>query len=129
MAKEKKRTPAKGRVAAPTPKPAGEGRQIKIRIPKKDLPAPEGMNYAHLVQVGTDVQMMVGYLDLDRLRDAINGEDENPWVDLEVSHRFSMSLRGFALIHSQANDLAEKMKAMGVQLDHISKPIQPDKEE
>ena len=113
--------PDTGRMTASS---ASESRTVNIRLPKKDLPAPEGVNYMHFTQVGTDVQMLVGYLDLDRLRDAIHGTGELAGIDLEVSHRFSMSLRGFAVLYTQIKDLAEKMTAQGVPLDEISKQLQ-----
>ena len=95
-----------------------EERQITVSLPKEDRPPPQGANYFHFTWLGTDIQMLAGYIDLDRLRESVSKDSEGTSneVSLEVSNRFSMSVTSFFRLRDQVNDLVSKMASAGVEI-------------
>ena len=84
--------------------------RVRFVTQKKDRPRPEGVNYFTFTQVGTDVQMLAGYVDLDAMRGGILSEEDYAEVPIAITNRFSMSITSFFRLHDQADDLIAKMR-------------------
>lgn len=91
----------------------------QLLIPKVDLPAPEAVNFFHFTFSGPEMEMLVGILDLNHVLDA-NSRPRNGVVQLrpEVTHRFLMSIRGFALLKQQVEEISKKIEELtGAKVD------------
>ncbi len=81
-----------------------------------DRPPAEGVNFFHFSFVGTDVQLLTGYVDayaVHKARErARSGEnDGRPSVQINVTHRFLMSPMGLARLKEGLDDIWEKLEA------------------
>jgi len=71
-------------------------------------PAPEPASVFRFAFSGSEVQMLVGYVDPERLVNLPDhGEVEVP---AEVTHRFMLSPRGLFQLKSQLDEIAQKLK-------------------
>lgn len=90
---------------------------LNIEIPTTgDLPLPEGANFFHFSWRGTDVQLLVGYIDLLKTVAPPGSPVVKPVkVVPEITHRFLLSMTGFALLKAQIDDIARSMQKSGVE--------------
>lgn len=98
--------------------------QLKIALPKpEDTPLPEGANYFHFSWRGTEVQMLVGYIDpLKTLPVASGGllpvpPTKGTQISPEITHRILLSVSGFATLKAQVDQIAASMKSSGVEFE------------
>jgi hypothetical protein len=89
------------------------GTQLRVEVPKTGLPAPEAANFFYFSFSGPEVQLLIGFIDLnDLLREAgIVGTPDRAPIKPEITHRILMSPRGFAAFRQQMNDIAQKWDA------------------
>jgi hypothetical protein len=71
---------------------------------------PEAANFFHFALAATDVQLLVGYIDLGKLHEAATqlrsgGKAPAP-LSPEITHRFFMSLTGFESLKRQIDEMA-----------------------
>ena len=92
--------------------------QATIRVPPpNELPRPEAANFFRFSWGGTDVQLLVGYLDMSPIE---TKQGEVTEVTPQISHRFFMSVQGFALLRAQLLEAAEALERAGVPLDLLN---------
>ena len=77
-----------------------------------DRPMPAPANFFHLAYRGTEIQLLVGYIDAERLstarrRHADEGGD-TPVIPIEVVGRFALNPESFAWLKMQIEDLEQK---------------------
>lgn len=92
-----------------------------------EFPPAEAVNHFRFSRVGTEVQMLAGYLDLTLLVAAINrgqqivggsdesGKGEDLAIDLpvEVTHRLYLSNRAFAELKEKVDEIYDAMVKSG----------------
>jgi hypothetical protein len=76
--------------------------QLTTRHP---LPPAQGANYFHFTTLGEEVQMLVGTVNLLRVHEATQGE-EDAVVSPDITHRFLLSPLGFAHLKAQVDQIA-----------------------
>jgi hypothetical protein len=101
-----------------------QDREISIRLPDSSTyPAPEAANFFTFAWSGIDIQLLVGYIDLQATG---NAEPGRPFIaEPLILHRFFMSARGLALLKHQLDEAVASLEASGVQLaalDPVRKP-------
>ncbi len=92
--------------------------QAKIILPAaNELPPAEAANFFRFSWGGTDVQLLVGYLDMSPV-EARPGEVAE--VMPQINHRLFMSVQGFALLRAQLLEAADGLIKSGVPLDQLN---------
>lgn len=74
----------------------------------KPLPVPFGANYFRMTHMGSEVQLLVGTVDLERLSQsssAATSGDEQQIISADISHRFLLSALGFDQLHQVVNEI------------------------
>jgi hypothetical protein len=93
------------------------GRSLKVELQSEDLPPPEAVNFFNLSRVGTDVQLMAGYLDLHKaavaLQEAQARGGEPKQLKAEATHRLVMGAQAFAMLKAQVDIIAAAMQQDG----------------
>lgn len=81
------------------------------------LPPPEPSNFVSFSRVGAEVEMLVGYVDVKTVVDALQegGEDseEARTVPLHLTHRFFLGPDTFRMIREKVNHIYDKMVESG----------------
>ncbi len=92
--------------------------QATIRLPApSELPRAEAANFFRFSWGGTDVQLLVGYLDMSPVEMKPGEVTE---VIPQINHRFFMSVQGFALLRAQLLEAADAITKSGVPLDQLN---------
>ena len=80
---------------------------VTIKLPANaPLPPAEGANYFHFTVAGTEVQFLVGTVNLLRVHEAkITGQTTA--IVPEITHRFLLSPLGFASLKSQLDEISK----------------------
>lgn len=82
------------------------------------LPAPEGANFFHFTHIQGEVEMLVGYVDLNRLwalsqdyEDASDEEELPSHVSVkpEITHRLVLSANGFKTLKDRVDQIWSTM--------------------
>ncbi len=101
---------------SPAPQPITV--QAKIVLPAaNELPPAEAANFFRFSWGGTDVQLLVGYLDMSPIETKPGEVTE---VTPQINHRFFMSVQGFALLRAQLLEAADAIAKTGVPLDQLN---------
>ncbi|HLA88895.1 MAG TPA: hypothetical protein VJL28_00505 [Gemmatimonadaceae bacterium] len=89
---------------------------IAVKVPGEImLPDPLGANYFHFTVVGSEVQFLVGSINLINLHEA-KMRGEATVVVPEITHRFLLSPLGFHQLKSQIDQIAGLVGPAGVGL-------------
>ena len=84
--------------------------QVALGISGSDpLPEPVGANFFHFAVVGSEIQLLVGAINLVQLHEARQGHS-GP-IRPQISHRFLLSPLGFAQLKSQITEMAAVVPA------------------
>lgn len=89
-----------------------------------DLPKPEAVNWFTVSRMGTDVQVLCGYVDIKRLAERLTerspeAKDEQVAISVPVdlTHRLVLGVNAFLNLKDKVDDIYSKMKKTG----HIPK--------
>ena len=100
-------------MAGKTAEPQSEALAISSEFPTEGLPRPEAVNFTKIDQVGTEVQLSVGYVDLNVLVGLINqakqGTIREASVKVDVTHRLVFSVESFNRLKSQVDQIVALM--------------------
>ena len=90
--------------------------QLQIGITAETpLPDPIGANFFHFTLVGTELQLLIGSINLLQMHEIkTNPSGKSHTLIPHVSHRFLMSPFGFAQLKAQVDGLADKVPAAGI---------------
>lgn len=93
-----------------TPAPAVPFQVAIALTPQTPVPPAEGANFFHFAHVGSEVQMLVGTINLlDILHAQVQGGETV--VSPAITHRFMLSLVGFSHLRSQLNEISVQLEA------------------
>lgn len=97
---------------------ANDPRTLQVRVapaPGGPLPTAEAANWFAFSHVAGEIQLFVGYLDLNMMADVINRlkggtSEEIPDVNPEITRRIMLSPRAFLLLRSQVEQIFQKLR-------------------
>lgn len=88
--------------------------------PSASLPNPEAANFFQFTYAGPDFQLLVGYVDLhdlhlanQRQREAASARGKLE-IKPAITHRLSLSIRGFLLLKQQIDDIFATLQTTGM---------------
>lgn len=89
-------------------------------------PAPEAANWFQVSRLEQDFQMLVGYLDLQKIASLRESAPNTGEVTMhpDVTHRFLISWRGFFILRAMIEDLVTKLRAQGVEVPPLEADAQ-----
>lgn len=91
-----------------------------VTVPTENLPAPEAANWFTVAVANQDVQLLIGYIDptqAAQFGNAMRSGQKGASITPLVTHRIMLSLSGFSFLLTQVNDMARKMRAVGLLAD------------
>lgn len=90
--------------------------KVELRDAGQPRPRPEGVNYFGLTKVGMEFEMLVGYVDIQRLTEGAGGfagRDDDEVLDIvvgpELTHRFLLSPMGFENLRNVVHEIEQQM--------------------
>ncbi len=97
-------------------------RELSLRLPDASVyPPPIGANFFTFAWSGSDIQLLIGYVDLQATGTAPPGA--KIVAEPLIVGRYFMSLRGFALLKHQLDEVAASLETAGVNLAEYN-PVQ-----
>ncbi len=81
--------------------------------PAQNLPTPVAANYFYFAYLGTDVELLVGFLDLPQVVQTTDAARASGATEIEfkpeILARVVMSQAAFSVLKSQLEDIAKRM--------------------
>jgi hypothetical protein len=94
-----------------------EQRAVRVEITARHpLPPPQGANFFHFTTVGSEVQMLVGSVNLLRVHEAGRG-GESPTITPDITHRFLLSPLGFAQLKKQIDEISKHVQQPSIGIE------------
>ena len=105
--------PSEIRLAGPDPE---KSLDIRVDLPKSDLPPPQVANYFQLARFGLEIELLACFLDphivAEKARSQIaKSPKEKPKIVIqaEVIQRFAMSPQGFETLKASVEQMHQQM--------------------
>ncbi len=89
------------------------------------LPPPEAANFFHFTISGPEVEMLVGFIDLQRMAATLAAAQSGQAkpVHPEWTHRIFLSVRGFLTLKAQVDEMTRRLSEQGVNLEEMQASI------
>lgn len=96
------------------------GIQLMVGLPDEPLrPMPEAANFFHLSRLEQDFQLLVGYLDLERVASLSGTGAREADMQAELTHRFLIPWRALFQLRDRIEDMIAVLRAQGVAVPEI----------
>jgi hypothetical protein len=91
--------------------------EVTISPPRGARPAPEAANWFQLSSLGADIQLLVGYVDVQKLalsvqleKDKSTGGEIRVRVEAELLHRLSLTPQGLVTLQKSIEQVAQRSR-------------------